>query len=322
MQTDNPPQVKGCCAPSRPVGTASQLKNASQAGISGNTDSSDRVEIPGAIALIGTDTPVIAVDGEGPLRHKRIASFSMDTATVTNRRFASFVEATGYLTDAERLGNSLVFEGLLPSDAPPSRAVAAVPWWRLIDGACWRNPVGQTGTGPMRLDDPVTQVSWNDATAFSEWAGGRLPSEAEWEHAARGGLGDVRFPWGDRNPDDITFLPCNIWQGKFPQHNTGADGFLGLSPAKSFAPNDYGLFNMAGNVWEWTCDPFKVRSLKKDVIAHHKGKNGYKLSKGGSFLCHASYCFRYRIAARTGTSPDTGTSHQGFRVVYQSQKSR
>lgn len=321
MRTDDLPEVKGCCSPSRPVGSTQSPATDVAICKGDNSDNSDRIEIPGGRALIGTNSPVIAVDGEGPLRRKRLAPFGIDATTVTNRRFAAFVEATGYRTDAERLGNSLVFEGLLPPETPPSRAVAAVPWWRLIEGACWHSPVGPIGAQPMAPDDPVVHVSWHDATAFATWAGGRLPSEAEWEHAARGGQGDVRYPWGDSDPDDTDFLPCNIWQGKFPRHNTGADGFIGLAPARSFAPNGYGLFNMVGNVWEWTCDPFKVRSLKKSVAVQHEGKKGFKLSKGGSFLCHVSYCFRYRIAARSGTSPDTGTSHQGFRLVYQSQSS-
>ena len=239
----------------------------------------------------------------------------MDATTVTTARFAAFVAATGHVTDAERLGDSLVFEGLLPKGAPPSRAVAEAPWWRMIEGASWRLPAGPGG-GDALPDHPVTHVSWNDATAFARWAAGRLPTEAEWEHAARGGLGDVPFPWGAQEPDDHDFLPCNIWQGRFPDLDTGRDGYAGTAPARSFAPNGYGLYNMVGNVWEMTGDLFKVRSLKKAVIAAHAGKKGFRLSKGGSFLCHRSYCYRYRIAARNSTSADSSTSHLGFRLVY------
>ena len=159
-------------------------------------------------------------------------------------------------------------------------------------------------------------VTWNDATAFAAWVGGRLPTETEWEHAARGGLGDVRFPWGSEEPDDTSVFPCNIWQGAFPHHNRMGDGFLGTAPARSFAPNGFGLYNMVGNVWEWTSQPFRVSSVRSRVKRLHAAKSGYKLAKGGSFLCHASYCYRYRIAARIGLSPDSSLSHQGFRLVY------
>ena len=146
--------------------------------------------------------------------------------------------------------------------------------------------------------------------------GGRLPTEAEWEHAARGGLGDVKFPWGDQEPEEKDYTPCNIWQGDFPNTNTCADGYQRTAPARSFEPNTYGLFNMVGNVWEWTNDAYHVQSLKKDVKRRLVQMKGFKLSKGGSFLCHKSYCYRYRIAARSGTSPDSATPHHGFRVVW------
>ncbi|MCY4196605.1 MAG: formylglycine-generating enzyme family protein [Rhodobacteraceae bacterium] len=276
----------------------------------------ETVHVPGGRSLRGTDTPIIAVDGEGPLQRTIVKAFRMDVATVTNRRFARFVENTGYVTEAENLGDSLVFEALLSKEVPPTKAVAAAPWWRQVQGACWHRPLGPFCDEDTDPEHPVVHVTWNDAVAFARWAGGRLPAETEWEHAARGGLGDVRYPWGNQDPDDIEFLPCNIWQGEFPRLNTIADGFMGTAPARSFQPNGFGLFNMVGNVWQWTKDPFKVRSLKKSVIAFHARKTGFKLSKGGSFLCHASYCFRYRIAARTGTSPDSSMSHMGFRLVY------
>ena len=303
----------GCCAPSRGGGA----EPAPAVGAAAReAQSSERVTIPGGRGLIGTDRPELAIDGESPLRDTRIKPFAMDATTVTNARFRRFAQETGYVTDAERLGDSFVFVHLLPPDAPPSQAVAGVPWWRVIKGATWAEPNGP-GSAQACLDDhPVVHVSWNDAQAFARWAGGRLPTEAEWEHAARGGLGDVRFPWGDQEPNDTDFFPCNIWQGRFPDTNLELDGHMGTAPARSFAPNGYGLFNMVGNVWEYTAQPFKVKSLKKSVKQVHAGKSGYKLSKGGSFLCHASYCFRYRIAARTGTSADSTTSHQGFRLVY------
>ena len=177
-------------------------------------------------------------------------------------------------------------------------------------------PFGPGSNISKLSNHPVVHVSWNDAKAFAKWAGGRLPTEQEWEHAARGGLGDVKFPWGDQEPNDTDFFPCNIWQGEFPKNNLFRDGYLGSAPVSAFAPNGYGLYNMIGNVWEYTSQPFKVRSLKKTVKRAHAEKHGYKLLKGGSFLCHASYCYRYRIAARMGNSANSSTSHQGFRLVY------
>jgi len=277
---------------------------------------SDVQIIPGGMALIGTERPELPIDGEGPLRQSRLKPFAIDAAAVTNARFAEFTAATGHVTEAERLGDSFVFAGLLPKGIPPGPGVPEAPWWRMTKGACWHRLTGAGGPNGAPDDHPVVHVSWTDARAFADWAGGRLPSEAEWEHAARGGLGDVRYPWGDTEPDDTGHFPCNIWQGRFPHHNTGLDGYVATAPARSFAPNGYGLFNMVGNVWEWTATPFRVRSLKKSVQRAHAGKAGYRVVKGGSFLCHASYCTRYRIAARSGTSPDSSTSHQGFRVVY------
>ncbi|NCX55468.1 MAG: formylglycine-generating enzyme family protein, partial [Rhodobacterales bacterium] len=189
-------------------------------------------------------------------------------------------------------------------------------WWRVVEGANWREPMGPGSSASCSDNHPVVHVSWNDAQTFAKWAGGRLPTEIEWEHAARGGLGDVTFPWGNQEPNDIDYFPCNIWQGEFPKSNLGKDGYLGTAPVDAFEPNGYGLYNMVGNTWEYTSQLFKVKSLKKSVKNLHADKVGFKLSKGGSFLCHSSYCYRYRIAARTGTSADSSTSHQSFRLVY------
>ncbi|WP_425311657.1 formylglycine-generating enzyme family protein [Octadecabacter temperatus] len=277
----------------------------------------DSVAVPGGKALIGTARPLIQGDGEGPLRQKKVKPFRMKTTTVSNAEFAEFIAATGYITEAEQFGWSFVFHSDVPKSIGKTRSAPGTSWWRMVEGATWRDLNGpKTGEVAWHEDHPVVQVSWNDAVAYAEWCGGRLPSEVEWEHAARGGLGDVPFPWGDKEPDDDTFLPCNIWQGRFPTHNTGADGWKNTSPVNAFEPNAYGLFNMVGNVWEWTSDPFRIPSLKKKTKDRLAAMKGFKLLKGGSFLCHRSYCYRYRVAARIGNSPDTTTPHQGFRVVW------
>ena len=272
----------------------------------------------GGTGFIGTNKPVITTDGEGPLRKTRIKPFLIDETTVTNQRFRKFVEQTGYITEAEKIGNSFVFHTLLPIDSAPSQGVAAAPWWRLIEGASWQSPMGPETQNLCMPDHPVVHVTWNDANAFAKWAKGRLPTETEWEYAARGGQRDVMFPWGDREPNDHDYFPCNIWQGQFPQTNLELDGYFGTAPAKSFEPNAFGLYQMVGNVWQYTSQSFIVKSLKKSVREAQSARVGFKLCKGGSFICHKSYCFRYRIAARTGTSADSSTSHQGFRLVYDS----
>lgn len=268
------------------------------------------------MAIVGTKKPQIPDDGEGPLRKKRVQPFLIAPTTVTNRQFQDFVDATGYVTEAERLGWSFVFWKDVPPSYGPTEAVPGLEWWRPVDGANWREINGPKTYSACLSDHPVVQVSWKDALAYVSWVGGRLPTEAEWEHAARGGAGDVRYPWGETEPNDNDFTPCNIWQGRFPRTNTERDGYARTAPVKSFEPNRYGLYQTMGNVWEWTADPFTIQSLKKTVQARLKQIKGYRVSKGGSFLCHRSYCYRYRIAARIGVSPDSSAPHQGFRVVW------
>jgi formylglycine-generating enzyme required for sulfatase activity len=225
--------------------------------------------------------------------------FSIDPCAVTNLRFAAFVEATGYVTDAERYGWSFVFGGLLPDEFPDTRGAVQAPWWRQVYGASWRQPEGPHSTLDERLDHPVVQVSWRDAEAFCDWSEVRLPSEAEWEHAARGGLAGRQFPWGDElEPGGEHRM--NVWQGTFPSQNTLADGFLGTCPVDAFAANGYGLHNMTGNVWEWCGDPAESEE---------------RAARGGSYLCHDSYCSRYRVTGRSSKSADSSSGNTGFRCA-------
>jgi formylglycine-generating enzyme len=280
------------------------------------------VRLPAARVRLGTDDPLLPQDGEGPARAARVKGFAIDPYAVTNAWFGEFVGATGYRTEAERYGFSLVFAASLPAPAEPPSA-SAPSWWRRVEGACWRAPEGPQASLTGRLDHPVVHVSWNDAVAFTTWAGGRLPTEAEWEYAAAGGHPGARFPWGDAEPDDVAFQPCNIWQGQFPSHNSGRDGYLGTAPVDAFAPNAYGLFNVSGNTWEWCADRFRVRSLSRAAQARNRQAQGgeERLLKGGSYLCHRSYCYRYRIAARTGAGADSSTAHVGFRLVFDDKPS-
>jgi sulfatase modifying factor 1 len=308
-------EKKNCCGPSR-GGVASQTAM-SRSLVSGRTFRNfDPVYFPGGTALVGTKNAMIQDDGEGPLRRKKIPPFQMSTTTVTNAQFRAFVDATGYITEAEQIGWSFVFWADVPKDYGPTEGVLGADWWRKVDKANWRSINGPGSDSATHADHPVVQVSFRDAQAYANWVGGRLPTEAEWEHAARGGKGDVPFPWGHEEPNDVAFTPCNIWQGNFPKTNTEIDGYARTAPAQAFEPNAAGLYQMVGNVWEWTSDQYRVKSLKKHVQARLKQMKGYQLSKGGSFMCHKSYCYRYRIAARSGTSPDSAAPHQGFRVVW------
>ena len=196
-------------------------------------------------------------DGEGPVRQVTLRAYEIAAHAVTVAQFGEFVADTGWVTSAEAFGWSFVFGGLLPDDFADTRAAAQAPWWRQVFGADWAHPEGPQSDVTARADHPVVHVSWLDAHAYCQWAGLRLPTEAEWEGAARGGLDQARFAWGDElTPDGIH--RCNIWQGEFPNHNTLEDGYLGTAPVGSFEPNGFGLHNVAGNVWEWCADWFAV----------------------------------------------------------------
>ncbi len=274
--------------------------------------------VPAGRHLLGSDGPqAYPADGEGPVRRVALTAFHIDAELVTNARFARFVGEAGYVTEAERFGTAFVFAGLLPDDFPPTRGVAQAPWWRLVEGADWRHPEGPQSMLDGRDGHPVVHVSWNDAAAYCAWAGGRLASEAEWEAACRGGLEGAVFPWGDDlEPDGEHRM--NVWQGQFPVEDTGADGYRGTSPVGAFPPNGLGLYDATGNVWEWVADwfsrDFHTRERRTDPTGPPRGT--HRVQKGGSYLCHASYCRRYRCAARQGSTPDSSTGNVGFRCVY------
>ena len=260
------------------------------------------VAVPAGEFLMGSqDALAYPADGEGPVRTVSVDTFWIDACTVSNEQFARFINETGYRTSAERIGWSFVFAGLLPDDFPPTRGVVGAPWWRQVEGADWRRPDGPHSTWQDRPDHPVVHVDWDDARAYCAWAGKRLPTEAEWERAARGGLHAKVFPWGDElEPGGRPRM--NVWQGDFPSRHPTADGWYGTCPADAYEPNGFGVYNATGNVWEWCADPFS-RSGQQRV------------AKGGSYLCHASYCRRYRVAARQGLFPDSATGNVGFRCA-------
>lgn len=280
--------------------------------------------IAGGEFTMGTDAGY-GMSNEHPARKVRVERFSIDEHPVTNAQFAEFVTATGYVTTAERTPDWEELKKQLPPGTPKPPADVLVPgsavfvptagpvplddveaWWRWTPGASWRHPEGPGSGIATRADHPVVHVSWDDVDAFAKWAGKRLPTEAEWEFAARGGLDGKRYAWGDE-PPAASDRKANIFHGQFPHHSTSDDGYAGTSPVKAFAPNGYGLYDMAGNVWQWTADRYRP--------AHDLPETDRRVIKGGSYLCHDSYCESYRPSARRGVPPDTGSSHVGFRLV-------
>jgi len=268
---------------------------------------------------MGTDyAHAFAADGEGPVRPVTLSPFSIDTFPVTNKDFAEFIADTAYRTESEIYEWSFVFWMHLPPDRLDELVedtVAAAPWWCKVPGADWRHPEGPGSHVQDRQGYPVVHVSWNDASAYAAWAGKSLPTEAQWEYAARGGLEQKLYPWGDELTPDGKHL-CNIWQGEFPRFDTAEDGFAGACPVDSFPPNGFGLYSMTGTVWEWCADWFGTAfdgQPRLDPTGPAHGQT--KVMKGGSFLCHASYCNRYRVAARTSNTPDSAASNIGFRCV-------
>ena len=281
---------------------------------------------------------------EGPPHRVRLDGFWIDEHEVTNAEFRRFAEATGYVTTAERAPDLGAIMAQVPPGTPPPAASDLVPasmvfrptdravplddftrWWSWTPGASWKHPDGPGSDLRGRDDHPVVQVSWDDAAAFARWAGKRLPTEAEWERAARGGLEAKPYAWGDEPPGAGGRWRANIWQGDFPAKNTEADGFARTAPVGSFPPNGFGLFDMAGNVWEWCADRYQPDLYRaragQGPIVNPAGPEPAgdpaltRVQRGGSFLCNDSYCTRYRPSARQGSTPDSGMSHVGFRCA-------
>jgi formylglycine-generating enzyme required for sulfatase activity len=297
------------------------------------------VRIPGGTFTMGRD------DGpadEQPPHEVTVKPFDMEETEVTNAQFAAFVKATGYKTVAEKdpdpakypgadpvnlvAGSAVFFPAKVSTDPRTWPNPGLPPWWRYVPGACWRRPEGKGTTLKDKGNYPAVQIAWEDAAAYAKWAGKRLPTEAEWEFAARGGLKQKPYCWGDAKQGDGGKWYANSYQGTFPQDDIGADGFKGVAPVKSFPPNGYGLYDMSGNVWEWCADwydpNYYAAAAKDNPKGPEKGAVGVegeaqpqRVRRGGSFLCDDSYCRRYLPSARDKNPVDSSANHTGFRCV-------
>lgn len=275
------------------------------------------VPLSGGFFDMGTRRSRFPDDYDSPRRRIKLSPFRIAPCAVTNAEFAQFIEMTGYRTVAERLGWSYVFWLFLEGHARNSPSPPGLSWWRAVDGAMWRAPEGPGSTVLGRESHPVVHVAWYDALAYCRWAGLVLPSEAQWEFAARGGLDRKRFPWGNSMMPKAEYA-MNTWQGDFPQKNTGEDGFIGTAPVDTYPPNGYGLFNMTGNTWEWVADIFgppEGSATRPEVDPSGPAEGYARVARGGSYLCHESYCDRYHVHSRTRNDPDSSTGHTGFRVA-------
>lgn len=303
------------------------------------------VHIPGGTFMMGGDNGQASAD-EYPKHAVEVDAFWMDVTEVTNAQFQKFVEAIGYKTTAEKKPDWEELKKTLPPGTSKPDESILVPaslvfkqtsgpvdfndynqWWNWVPGADWRHPEGPGSSIQGKEDYPVVHISWYDAVAYCKWAGKRLPTESEWEWAARGGLADNIYPWGNE-PVNAGTPKTNSWEGNFPFSNTQKDGFVKAAPATSFAPNGYGLYGMAGNVWEWCSDWYDADYYKQFNNKTARNPKGPEKSfdpdepympkkslRGGSFLCNDSYCSGYRVARRMKSSPDTGLEHTGFRCV-------
>lgn len=312
-----------CCAPraSQPhqkTSRAHSLERVSDAAVS-PTITDGLIPVPGARFYMGSDSAEsFPEDGEGPVRPVELSPFEIDRFPVTNAQFGEFVAVTGYRTEAEQYGWSFVFWRHVPEQRFAELVggrVAVAPWWCQVFGAAWSAPEGPGSNLRQRQNHPVVHVSWNDAQAYASWAGVRLPTEAEWEYAARGGRHQQIYPWGNTLRVDGEHR-CNIWQGEFPNVDTAEDGYSTTCAVDAFPANDFGVFSTSGNTWEWCADWFTSlhsKGLVHDPKGPATGKG--RVMRGGSFLCHRSYCNRYRVAARSSNTPDSSSSHLGFRVA-------
>jgi sulfatase modifying factor 1 len=321
VNTSGDSSTKKCCAAERPASPKEAGAGVPVEFVRAPGPEADGFrEIPGGEFLMGNEGDYgFSLDGEGPIHRVVIAPFLMSATCVTNEEFCAYVDATGYKTESERLGWSYVFFGHL-SLAEQKQFVRlrvhGSEWWCRVDGASWRHPEGPGSTIKQRWKHPVVHISWHDALSYARWAGCRLPTEAEWEYAARGGLTQKRYPWGDDlEPEGKHRM--NVWQGVFPVRNTEADGYFGTAPVKTYRANGYGLYQMTGNVWEWCWDFFVAdyyaKSTSENPIGPTTGER--RVMRGGSYLCHASYCNRYRVDARSSITPESATTNLGFRCV-------
>lgn len=312
----------GCGTPSRStlMTVGSRPADAAPVPESRGSHLVEQIQVPAGSFLMGDSSgDHNPGDGELPVHRVHVDAFEIDATTVTNADFARFVAETGYRTEAETFGYSAVFHLAVAADPEDQMGPAgATPWWSGIRGADWAHPGGRRSDLDGLGEHPVVHVSWNDAQAYCAWAGRRLPTEQEWEYAARGGLDGARYPWGDADIDDGGWR-LNIWQGVFPRTNTEEDGWLTTAPVRSFSPNGYGVWQCVGNVWEWCADRFEADAYQR-VVDGSPGPNGSapdapRVLRGGSYLCHASYCNRYRNSARSANTPDSSMGNAGFRTV-------